>query len=49
MAESLLKTFALAPGPQTATDLRGGFRRIDIKVNEFQVFGPESQGQRKMK
>ena len=37
MTDSLLKILALAPGPQTASELLDGLRRSGIKVDEFQV------------
>jgi len=37
MTESLIKILALAPGPQTATELQDGLRRSGIKVDEFRV------------
>ena len=37
MTEALLKILAVAPGPQTATELHDGLRRSGIKVDEFQV------------
>ena len=37
MIDHLLKALALAPGPQTASDLRDALRRGGLKVEEFEV------------
>lgn len=37
MTDHLIKALALAPGPQTASDLRDALRRGGLKVEEFEV------------